>query len=126
MNVEIAIKPNSDSPAKMKLVVCNYEISCAGHEKKANGSVCLENATNKEAVLTALRDALKRFIKPCTITLRIGNPWVRAQIARGNLEKWKENGYLKSDGTEIAYRKLWEEIAGLLSAHEIKMKEENE
>lgn len=77
----------------------------------------VEDATKAKLTLTALIEALKRFVKPCSV-------WVSAEynlfinaFKKEWVKNWKENGWKRAQGKELKHEQLWKECVGLLENH---------
>ena len=87
---------------------------------KKDGVVCLENATTKKVVLTALSQALQRFNRPAVLKIYISDDFVRASLANGWANRWKSNNWhkIRYNG-QLAHEELWRNVVTQLSNHAV-------
>lgn len=130
MKTEIHIKPVSRRPQNIKEAKCNYEIICVfddGRQEARGGSVCIKDASEKRAALTALRDALKRFTKPSLIKIYMGEDFVRNMLQQQMPKRWKTNGWRKiRQNAELKHSDLWQEITELTKQHAVVIAKKEE
>ncbi len=130
MKTEIHIKPVSRRPQNIKEAKCNYEIICVfddGRQEARGGSVCIKDASEKRAALTALRDALKRFTKPSLIKIYMGEDFVRNMLQQQMPKRWKNNGWRKiRQNAELKHSDLWQEITELTKQHAVVIAKKEE
>lgn len=130
MKTEIHIKPVSRRPQNIKEAKCNYEIICVfddGRQEARGGSVCIKDASEKRAALTALRDALKRFTKPSLIKIYMGEDFVRNMLQQQMPKRWKDNGWRKiRQNAELKHSDLWQEITELTKQHAVVIAKKEE
>lgn len=125
MRTEIHINPVSKRPQKIQKAECNYQIICVfadGRQEARGGSVCIQDASEKQAALIALRDALKRFSKPAVIKIFIDEDFVRNMLQQQMPKRWKANGWRKiRQNDELKHAKLWKEINEMISHHAVSI-----
>lgn len=130
MKTEIHIKPKSKRPQNIREARCDYEIICVfddGRQEARGGSVCIQDASEKRAALTALRDALKRFTKPSLIKIYMGEDFVRNMLQQQMPKRWRDNGWRKiRQNAELKHRELWQEITELTKQHAVVIAKEEE
>lgn len=130
MKTEIHIKPTSRRPQNIREAKCNYEIICVfddGRQEARGGSVCIKDASEKRAALTALRDALKRFTKPSLIKIYMGEDFVRNMLQQQMPKRWKNNGWRKiRQNDELKHSDLWQEITELTKQHAVVIAKKEE
>lgn len=125
MTTEIFIRGATKNPAVQKQAIARWNIVCVlnnGAVEKRDGVVCLNNATTKRAVLTALRDALMRFSKAAVIRIYVSDDYVRNALIQGWPKRWKANNWhrIRLNG-EIRHLDLWQQISEQLSRHAISI-----
>ena len=125
MTTEIFIRGATKNPAVQKQANAKWSIVCVlnnGAVEKRDGIVCLNNATTKRAVLTALRDALMRFSKAAVIRIYVSDDYVRNALIQGWPKRWKANNWhrIRLNG-EIKHLDLWQQISEQLSKHAVSI-----
>lgn len=125
MTTEIFIRGATKNPAVQKQAHAKWSIVCVlnnGAVEKRDGVVCLNNATTKRAVLTALRDALMRFSKAAVIRIYVSDDYVRNALIQGWPKRWKANNWhrIRLNG-EIKHLDLWQQISEQLSKHAVSI-----
>lgn len=125
MTTEIFIRGATKNPAVQKQAHAKWSIVCVlnnGAVEKRDGVVCLNNATTKRAVLTALRDALMRFSKAAVIRIYVSDDYVRNSLIQGWPKRWKANNWhrIRLNG-EIKHLDLWQQISEQLSKHAVSI-----
>lgn len=123
MTTEIYILGKTKNPAIQKTAWARWMIVCVlnnGKVEKRNGVVCINNATTKRAVLTALTQALERFNKAAVLKIYISDDFVRASLINGWMGRWKDNNWhkIRLNG-DLAHDDLWKKIQGQLSNHAV-------
>ena len=123
MLTEIYIKGQTKNPARLKTAQAKWSIVCVqnnGTIQRRDGTVCINNATTKRAVLSALSQALGRFNRPAVIKIYISDDFVRNSLANGWTQRWKENNWhkIRLNG-ELIHEDLWRNIQNQLSNHAV-------
>lgn len=123
MTTEIYILGKTKNPAIQKTAWARWMIVCVlnnGKVEKRNGVVCINNATTKRAVLTALTQALERFNKAAVLKIYISDDFVRASLINGWMGRWKDNNWhkIRLNG-DLAHDDLWKKIQSQLSNHAV-------
>lgn len=130
MKTEIHVKPVSKRPQNIREAKCNYEIICVyddGRQEARGGSVCIKDASEKKAALTALRDALQRYTKPSLIKIYMGEDFVRNMLQQQMPKRWKANGWRKiRQNAELKHSDLWQEITELSNQHAVVIAKKEE
>lgn len=80
----------------------------------------LEQATENQLALTALKRALERLTKPCSIRAFIGCVYIKKAFENGWMQAWKVHNWENSKGEPVKYTELWKEAAVLLEPHNIE------
>lgn len=125
MTTEIIIKGATKNPAVQKQAIARWSIVCVlnnGTVEQRDGVVCINNATIKRAVLTALRDALMRFSKAAVIRIYVSDDYVRNALIQGWPHRWKNNNWhkIRLNG-DIRHLDLWQQISEQLSKHAVSV-----
>ena len=123
MTTEIIIKGATKNPAVQKQAIARWSIVCVlnnGTVEQRDGAVCINNATIKRAVLTALRDALMRFSKAAVIRIYVSDDYVRNALIQGWPQRWKNNNWhkIRLNG-DIRHLDLWRQISEQMSKHAV-------
>lgn len=123
MTTEIYIQGKTKNPARLKTAWARWSIVCAlnsGQVVRKNGTVCINNATTKRAVLTALSQALSRFNRPAVLKIYISDDFVRNSLANGWTMRWKTNNWhkIRLNG-QLIHEDLWRNIQAQLSNHAV-------
>lgn len=88
------------------------------HEKElSDGS---PQTTNNRMELSAVIAALACLKEPCDVTLCTDSQYVVNGIEKGWAEKWRRNGWRKSDKTPALNADLWERLLALLETHRVR------
>lgn len=125
MTTEIFVLGQTKNPAIQRQAFAKWSIVCVlnnGAVEKRDGAVCLNNATTKRAVLTALRDALMRFSKAAVIRIYVSDDYVRNALIQGWPRRWRDNGWhkIRLNG-DIRHLDLWQQISEQMSRHAISI-----
>ena len=123
MVIEIFIQTQTKNPAVLKVANASYIIQCVsrtGMVEQKSGGVSLENATEKRAALSALKEALERFSRAAVLKIYVGDPYVRNMLISNMPRRWKENQWRKlKNNEELKHSDLWEKVTQLLSNHAV-------
>lgn len=74
----------------------------------------VEQVTENESYLRALKHALGRMTKKCDLSVWTDNAYMANAFEQGWLSGWIENDWKNAKGREVASRSEWEEITRLL------------
>ena len=123
MLTKIYIQGKSKNPAKQRTTWAKWSIVCAlnnGTIEKRSGTVCINNATTKRAVLTALSQALSRFNRPAVLKIYITDDFVRNSLCNGWTTRWKQNNWhkIRLNG-KLIHEDLWRQVQQQLSNHAV-------
>lgn len=123
MTIEIYVQGKTKNPAIQKTAWAKWSIVCVqnnGQVVTKNGTVCINNATTKRAVLTALSQALQRFNKAAVLKIYITDDFVRNSLVNGWTMRWKHNNWhkIRLNG-ELIHEDLWRQIQSQLSNHAV-------
>lgn len=123
MKVEIFIQGKTKNPAVQKKASAKWCIRCVlnnGTVEQRDGTVLLNNATTKRAVLTALLMALEKFNKVAVLKIYVSDDFVRSALLNNWLSRWRKNDWRKIRlNGEIRHLDLWQQIAEKLSKHAV-------
>lgn len=123
MTTEIFVLGKTKNPAIQRTAWARYMIVCVrnnGTVEKRDGVVCINNATTKRAVLTALSNALERFNKAAVLKIYISDDFVRASLVNGWTNRWKANNWhkIRLNG-QLIHEDLWRQVVSQLSNHAV-------
>lgn len=76
----------------------------------------IENATEYQAILSAMRDSLKRMNKPCNLNIYTDCEYIKSGVETWSIS-WIESDWKTSKGKPVANAELWKEVLNLLSTH---------
>jgi len=113
-------KPNRGEGKAMYLIECNVK----GEPKTAEGFVHLPDTTEDAIILTALIEALGRFLKPSNIRIFVKAPGVFNAIDTGRIQAAKTKGYRTAKGQSIKNAELWDIFLNLVPKHKWKITDE--
>lgn len=85
------------------------------YTKKISGAEI--NTTNNRMELTALIKSLEMLKEPCEVIVCTDSKYLCDGITKGWAEKWRKNGWKKSDNKPALNSDLWEKLLNLLSSH---------
>ena len=86
-------------------------------EKELSGSE--KNTTNNRMELTGAIVGLEALKYPCRVTLCSDSKYLVDGITKGWAEKWRANGWIKSDKKPALNSDLWGRLLDLLQIHEV-------
>ena len=89
-----------------------------GREKEISGGE--PNTTNNRMELMAAIVGLGALKEPCSVTLYSDSQYLINGIVKGWAEKWRNNGWVKSDKKPAHNSDLWEKLLEQTSVHEVK------
>lgn len=123
MTTEIFVLGKTKNPAIQRTAWARYMIVCVlnnGQVEKRDGVVCINHATTKKAVLTALSQALQRFNKAAVLKIYISDDFVRSSLVNGWTSRWKANNWhkIRLNG-QLAHEELWRQVVTQLSNHAV-------
>lgn len=114
--VDIYLYPSSRAP-KLKEGFYYWKARCRGVPREGTGQA-RECTSGQRLVLLCAVAALKIVIRPAMITIHTDSYYLVGNHKK--LQKWKDNGWKKQDGTEARNADLWQQIMDLESQHEVK------
>ena len=123
MKTEIFVQGKTKNPARMEKAQARWCIRCVlsnGAVETRDGTVLLNNATTKRAVLTALLVALEKFNKAAVIKIYISDDFVRSCLVNGWVGWWKSNNWhkIRLNG-DVMHLDLWQQISAQLAKHAV-------
>ena len=123
MKVEIYVQGKTKNPARQQKAQARWCILCVlnnGTVERRDGSVLLNNATTKRAVLTAFLVALEKFNKAAVIKIYISDDFVRAALINNWPKRWKDNNWhkIRLNG-EVMHLDLWQQISQQMTKHAV-------
>ena len=123
MKCEIYIQTSTRNPAVQRTVKARWLISSVlgnGQKQTRDGIVCMNNATAKQAALTALADALARFTKAAVIKIYISDDYVRNMCLTNMPMRWRANDWhkIRQNGT-LVHSDLWQRVNTQLANHAV-------
>ena len=89
------------------------------HEKEISGGEA--NTTNNRMELSAVIAGLEALTEPCQVTLYSDSKYFVDAIEQGWAEKWKANGWMRTNKDKALNPDLWEKILELLKQHEVTL-----
>lgn len=122
MEVDIFIATTFNSPARTsgKYSYLLRYFTQSKHEAICWDSRCIvsvSECTQNHAELLALRDALGRMKKPCTLSIYTDCAYLESGIEQWS-DGWIKNGWKNAKGKPVANATEWQEILYLLGKHE--------
>lgn len=82
----------------------------------------VEDATESQATLRALNEALGRMKCPARITIWLECEYVAGAILQGWPETWKKQGWTTSKRNPVKDAELWQSVLGKMGIHEIEVR----
>ena len=86
-------------------------------EKEISGGEAV--TTNNRMELLGAIEGLRALRFPCKVTLTSDSRYLVDGITKGWAQKWKANGWIKSDKKPALNKDLWEELLQLLEIHQV-------
>lgn len=112
---------NRDKASNMVNAVSLLEfIDNKGKQHTRVAETAEEGGTKNSIALKAAVQALKMLVKPCTVTIYTDNTYIKSCITNGWMQKWKQDGWVKPDGSVPANINLWKDF--YISSHTHKIK----
>ena len=95
--------------------------------KKKSGAIetredfgSLKETTEKQLSMTALKAALERLTKPCSVLVFIGCKWIQSVCENDWISKWKANNWKTARGQQVKNIELWKDIERLMERHYVE------
>lgn len=112
---------NKDKTSNMVNAVSLLEfVDSKGIPHTRTAEVAQEGGTKNTIALKAAVQALKMLVKPCTVTIYTDNTYIKSCVTNGWLEKWRQGGWAKPDGSAPANINLWKDFYISSQIHKIK------
>lgn len=89
----------------------------ASIEHKKTVTVEIKDSTKDRLQLMAVTKALNELKRECSVGIYINNPLFRRAIENGWAITWKENGWRKRNGKQVANEDVWKLLYPLLDKH---------
>lgn len=123
MQIEIFIQTMTKNPAVLKTAKASWliqSVSKSGQVTTKDGSVYINNATEKRAALQALVDALSRFNKAAVIKIYVSDDYVRNMCLTKMPMRWQANDWhkIRLNG-ELKHSDLWQQVYFLHHNHAV-------
>lgn len=117
-DVTIYIETSIHGPARKEGKYI-YILECMrdGKPVTREGRGGVEEATENQLVLLALRDALKRLNCRCAVVIYTNAGNIAGAINNRWPEAWKKNGWKNTQGKPVKNAELWKEVTELLECH---------
>lgn len=81
------------------------------------GSGGLTSTTNNQMELSAVIEGLKAIPKNCSVTVYTDSSYVANAFEKHWIDGWKCRNWVKSDGTAVLNRELWEQLLSVMAEH---------
>ena len=88
-----------------------------GEPVTREGVIRLEDATENQAVLTAVAEAVERLTKTCSVRVFTGSGHVYGAVKNRWYIRWKKNGWKNAKGKPLANAELWKRMTDALQGH---------
>lgn len=123
LNVSIYIKckcKGNPRGAGEAAAVLEY-IDKSGNCHIRNVQLSSNDDTKNAIMLKICIAALKQIVKPCKITFFIDSNYIIN--SQNFIDKWKQDGWKKANGKELANNELWERFYTASKIHEMHFKQ---
>lgn len=97
-----------------------YALTYRGEPKYGYGEI-RERITQNSLLLMVMKEALKRMLYTCEITIYIDSQYISNAFHNGWAGTWKNNGYKKADGGKIVDASGWEELLEECGRHVVEV-----
>lgn len=87
------------------------------HEKEISGGEAV--TTNNRMELSAVIAGLKALKEPCKVSVYSDSKYVVDAVNLGWAEKWKKNGWKRSNKEPALNIDLWEKLLALINIHNV-------
>lgn len=81
------------------------------------GSGGLISTTNNQMELSAVIEGLKAIPKNCSVTVYTDSSYIANAFQKHWIEGWKSRNWIKSDGSAVLNRELWEQLLSAMAKH---------
>ena len=79
----------------------------------------LEEATQNQIILMALKEAIGILTRDCDITIYMDNEYVASSIGQGRMAEWKSNDWNRKRGAPLANIEEWKALDMVMNEHNI-------
>lgn len=79
--------------------------------------------TNNSIELEMCNKALKKLIKPCTVTIHTSNRYIKSAMINDWPKQWRDKGWKKATGKPPANIQEWKQLLMLCEIHKVSWKE---
>lgn len=86
-------------------------------ELTLKGSGGLISTTNNQMELSAVIEGLKAIPKNCSVTVYSDSSYVVNAFEKHWIYAWKKRKWVKSDGSPVLNRGLWEQLLSVMAVH---------
>lgn len=118
MHAEIYIETDSTKPGISKKCY-GYVLACKLHgEVRTKEGYGYVEGTYHHAVLTAMVDAIERFVRPCEICIHTEDAYV-LNMMENYLDDWVENDFRNSRGKPVNNVDKWRELQEKREEHKL-------
>lgn len=80
------------------------------------------HTTNNRMELTAVIESLRALKRPCRVVLTTDSKYVVDAVTKGWAEKWRKNGWMRTNKDKALNPDLWEDLLDLLKIHTVELK----
>ncbi len=87
------------------------------HEKEISGGEVI--TTNNRMELSAVIAGLKALKEPCKVSVYSDSKYIVDAVNLGWAEKWKKNGWKRSNKEPALNIDLWEKLLALINIHKV-------
>ncbi len=87
------------------------------HEKEISGGEAV--TTNNRMELSAVIAGLKALKEPCKVSVYSDSKYIVDAVNLGWAEKWKKNGWKRSNKEPALNIDLWEKLLALINIHKV-------
>ncbi len=87
------------------------------HEKEISGGEAI--TTNNRMELSAVIAGLKALKEPCKVSVYSDSKYIVDAVNLGWAEKWKKNGWKRSNKEPALNIDLWEKLLALINIHKV-------
>ncbi len=91
----------------------------AGLEKELSGGAT--ETTNNRMELMAAIMGLRALNQKCSVHLYTDSRYIEQSITQGWLDRWKKNGWRRSDKSDVANVDLWQQLDEQMRRHDVKL-----
>ena len=108
---------NPRGPGKAAAVI--EFIDSQGNSHKREQKIEIEKDTRNALNLKICNAAIRRLLKPCTITIFIDSVYIACTYSLGRLEKWQQDNWKRATGKPPANLTEWKQFYMLTQIHNV-------